>query len=85
MEKIFKWEFNNTRNDKSELALKNKLDTEKKFKNQIEYADKIFAKYSLIIGEDEVNCQQITVKNMATGDQKKMSLRDTIKLLKTEQ
>ena len=31
MEKIFKWEFNNTRNDKSELALKNKLDTEKKF------------------------------------------------------
>ena len=61
------------------------LDTEKKFKNQIEYADKIFAKYSLIIGEDEVNCQQITVKNMSTGDQEKMSLRDAVKLLKTEQ
>ena len=61
------------------------LDTEKKFKNQIEYADKILAKYSLIIGEDEVNCQQITVKNMSTGDQEKMSLRDAVKLLKTEQ
>ncbi|MCR4917934.1 MAG: histidine--tRNA ligase, partial [Alphaproteobacteria bacterium] len=30
------------------------LDTDKKFKNQIEYADKIGAKYSVIIGEDEV-------------------------------
>ncbi|MBO4625839.1 MAG: histidine--tRNA ligase [Alphaproteobacteria bacterium] len=60
------------------------LDTEKKFKNQIEYADKIFAKYSLIIGEDEVNSKQITVKNMTTGDQQKLSIADTIKLVETE-
>ena len=59
------------------------LDADKKFKNQIEYADKIKTKYSLIIGEDEVSSQQIMVKNMATGDQEKMSLADTIKLLKT--
>ena len=59
------------------------LDAEKKFKNQIEYADKIMTKYSLIIGEDEVKSEQISVKNMATGDQQKLSVADTIKLLKT--
>ena len=59
------------------------LDADKKFKNQVEYADKIKTKYSLIIGEDEVSSQQIMVKNMATGDQQKMSLGDTIKLLQT--
>lgn len=30
------------------------LDTDKKFKNQIEYADKIGARFSMIIGDDEV-------------------------------
>ena len=59
------------------------LDAEKKFKNQIEYADKIMAKYSLIIGEDEVKSQQISVKNMATGEQQKLSVSDAVKLLKT--
>ena len=59
------------------------LDAEKKFKNQIEYADKIMAKFSIIIGEDEVKSKQISVKNMAIGDQQKLSVADTIKLLKT--
>ena len=59
------------------------LDAEKKFKNQVEYADKIMAKYSLIIGEDEVKSEQISVKNMATGEQQKLSIVDTVKLLKT--
>ena len=60
------------------------LDTEKKFKNQIEYANKIGAKYSLIIGEDEVKSKQITVKNMASGEQQNLSISDAVKLLKTE-
>lgn len=59
------------------------LDAEKKFKNQIEYADKIGTRFSLIIGEDEVKSKEISVKNMATGDQQKLSVTDTIKLLKT--
>ena len=58
------------------------LDAEKKFKNQIEYADKIGAVFSLIIGEDEVKSKQISVKNMVTGEQQKMSVLDAIKLLK---
>ena len=58
------------------------LDAEKKFKNQIEYSDKIGAKFSLIIGEDEVKSKEITIKNMATGQQQKLSVADAVKLLK---
>lgn len=56
------------------------LDTDKKFKNQIEYADKIKAKYSVIIGETEVKDKVVTVKNMATGEQSQMPVSDAIKL-----
>ena len=56
------------------------LDTDKKFKNQIEYADKIMAKFSMIIGEDEVKNQFVTLKNMATGEQKSVSVSDAIKI-----
>ncbi|MBO7642721.1 MAG: histidine--tRNA ligase [Alphaproteobacteria bacterium] len=59
------------------------LDAEKRFKNQIEYANKIMTKFSLIIGEDEVKSKEVTVKNMETGEQQKLSVADTIKLVKT--
>lgn len=55
------------------------LDTEKKFKNQVEYADKIKAKYSVIIGSDEVKNKSVSVKNMQTGDQATVSIVDAIK------
>ena len=56
------------------------LDTDKKFKNQIEYADKIKTKYSVIIGETEVKDKVVTVKNMTTGEQSQMPVSDAIKL-----
>ena len=59
------------------------LDTDKKFKNQIEFADKIKSKFSIIIGEDEVKEQVLTVKNMATGEQKKMTVERAIKTIKS--
>lgn len=58
------------------------LDTDKKFKNQIEYADKIMAKFSMIIGADEVKNKQIALKNMATGDQVSVTLSNAIKMIK---
>lgn len=58
------------------------LDTEKKFKNQIEYADKIRAKFSMIIGTDEVKNKVVTVKDMATGNQQTLPFVDAIKLVK---
>ncbi|MCM1294923.1 MAG: histidine--tRNA ligase [Muribaculaceae bacterium] len=59
------------------------LDADKKFKNQIEYADKIKAKYSIIIGTDEVKNQVLSVKDMTSGNQQNLSVADAINLLKT--
>ena len=58
------------------------LDANKKFKNQIEFADKINADFSIIIGETERESNMLAVKNMQTGEQQTLNLDDTIKLLK---
>ena len=58
------------------------LDTDKKFKNQIEYADKIMAKFSMIIGEDEVKNKVVTVKDMRSGNQQTVNLANAIKMVK---
>ena len=58
------------------------LDTDKKFKNQIEYADKIMAKFSMIIGEDEAKDKVVAVKDMSTGNQQTLPLADAIKMVK---
>lgn len=58
------------------------LDTDKKFKNQIEYADKIKAKFSMIIGDDESKNQVVALKNMQTGNQESVSVDDAIKMVK---
>ncbi len=41
----------------------------RKFKAQFNHANKLNARYALIIGEDEMNNKTITRKNMATGEQ----------------
>ena len=58
------------------------LDTDKKFKNQIEYADKIGAKFAAIIGEDEVAKKVIALKDMVSGNQESLSLAAAIKKIK---
>lgn len=45
------------------------LDADKRFSNQIEYADKIGASFSVIIGYDEVMQNSVRLKNMITGEQ----------------
>ena len=60
------------------------LDADKKFKNQIEFADKINAKFSMIIGENEVKNQVVAVKNMQTGEQVDMMVLDAIKMVRGE-
>ena len=59
------------------------LDVDKKFKNQIEFADKIKADFSIIIGENEKISGVLAVKNMQTGQQQNIDVAETIKLLKT--
>ena len=57
------------------------MDADKKFKNQIEYADKIKAKFSAIIGESEKENQLVALKNMTTGNQQMLSVADAIKVV----
>ena len=40
-----------------------------KFKKKINYADKIDAKYAVIIGEQEVSKNEVSIRNMETGEQ----------------
>ena len=58
------------------------LDTDKKFKNQIEYADKIGARFSMIIGDDEVAKKVVALKDMQSGNQETLSINDAIKKIK---
>ena len=60
------------------------LGADKKFKNQIEYSDKIKAKFSMIIGEDEAKNQVVALKNMITGEQQSLSVADAIKIVRGE-
>ncbi len=58
------------------------LNADKKFKNQMEFADKIKSKFSIIIGEDEVKSNMLTIKEMATGKQQNLSINAIIDMLK---
>ncbi len=66
------------------IAAVSYLDTDKKFKNQIEYADKVNAKYSAIIGDDEREKNVVALKNMKTGNQESLSLDNVIKTIKAK-
>ena len=71
----------NTLRDEN-IAAVSYLDTNKKFKNQIEYADKIKARFSIIIGDDEVKNKVVAIKDMKSGNQQSLSLIDAIKKVK---
>lgn len=66
----------------NEIASVSYLDTDKKFKNQIEYADKIRADYSIIVGDSERESNTLAVKDMQSGQQQTLDLSGVIKLLR---
>lgn len=49
---------------------------EGKFKKKINYADKINTKYVVIIGEEEASKNEVSIKNMETGEQFNKSLEN---------
>lgn len=57
------------------------LDADKKFKNQIEFADKIQSEFSVIIGETEAKNNVVSVKNMQSGDQQTLALSAAIEMM----
>ena len=54
---------------------------EKDFKKKLRYADKSNNKYIIIIGEDEINNNYLTFKNMEDGSQEKLSILEVINKL----
>ena len=48
--------------------------TSRNFKNQLKYADKVKARYVIIIGEDELNKNVCQIKDMEKGTQKECEL-----------
>jgi histidyl-tRNA synthetase len=40
----------------------------------MKYADKISAKYSMVLGDDEIASQKAILKNMKTGEKKEIDL-----------
>jgi histidyl-tRNA synthetase len=55
-----------------------------KMKKQMSYADKLNIPYVLMIGEEEMNTGLFTLKNMQSGEQKKLSLSEIINEIKAE-
>ena len=54
--------------------------TNKKFVKQLEKASKV-AEFAVILGEDELNSNKLTIKNLSTSEQKTVARIDAIDLL----
>lgn len=50
----------------------------------LDLADRLGAKYALILGEDEVASQTFTLKQLSSGEQKKMNENDLLEYLESE-
>ncbi len=57
---------------------------EMKFKKSLGLADKVGARYAVIIGEDEVASRTFTLKRLADGDQKKLAEGELLEYLEFE-
>ncbi|MCE5346375.1 MAG: histidine--tRNA ligase [Bacteroidales bacterium] len=55
-----------------------------KLKKQMSYADSKKIPYIIIAGDDEIADNSITVKNMSSGEQKKIALNDIVSFVKDE-
>ena len=67
---------------KNDLAVETDI-MERSFGAQMKYADKINAKNLIVIGENELNSNEVKVKNMKTGEEinSKLASEDLIKIL----
>ena len=55
---------------------------QKKFKAKIGYADKLKAPFAVLVGEDEVKEGLLSVKDMRSGQQRKLSVEDAAAFIK---
>ena len=54
----------------------------KKFKAKMSYADKIGVPFAVLLGEDEINEGVVSVKNMTSGEQVKLTPTDAAAMIK---
>jgi len=55
-----------------------------KLKKQLSYADARKIPFIIMAGDDEIRNNELTIKNMSSGEQKKIPLRDLEKIVTTE-
>ena len=66
-----------------EAGIRTQLYTEqKKFKAKMSYADKIGAPYCVILGEDEIAQNRLTLKDMRSGEQQLLSAAEAAEAVK---
>ena len=53
-----------------------------KIKNQFKYANKLEIPFVIVIGEDEVKNNTVSLKNMITGEQEALAVEDVVKKIK---
>jgi len=53
-----------------------------KLKKQLDYANKKSIPFAIVIGSDELTSGELVLKNMATGDQERLSMDQIIQRLK---
>ena len=56
----------------------------KSLKAQMKYADKVKARFSAVIGDDEVKNKKLTLRNMENGDSTDVAFDDIAKIIKGE-
>ena len=54
---------------------------DKKIKAKFKYADRLQIPYVIVIGEDEISNEVVTLKNMKTGEQQILKIEDAIKAI----
>ena len=64
-------------NINAEVYLENK-----KIKDKFKYADRLAIPYVIVIGEDEIANNTVTLKNMQTGEQETLKIKEVIKKIK---
>ena len=57
---------------------------QRKFKQKLNYADKLGVPYVLFLGEDEIAAGMVSCKNMTTGAQVKLPVDDAITMIRED-
>ncbi len=57
---------------------------DKKLKAKIKYADKLNIPYLIIIGQEEIEKNKVTIKNMKTGNQEMIDIEEALKIIKNK-